>query len=356
MNIKNRTGLNKILSKCCIATAFSLLFASSTLADEKAHCDSIAPDQEALKAAKKWMDDKHTFIDSMLVQHCGKRIFEDYRRGYDSIMPHDIQSSTKTYTMLLIGVLIEQGKIESVDVPLRDLLPEYASMLEGDKAKITLHHVLTMTTGLQWRDFGKGNSFEKIIAAKDSVKYILSEPLITPPGETFFYNTGSSHLLSAIVTAITGKSAFDFGKEVLFEPLEMMDYEWDSFPDGLSLGGWGLYTRPRDMMKIGQLILDDGRWNGKQLINARFLEAATTQQIDTKGGIGGRGYGYQMWIPNGFNKTDLAAALGYGGQSIFVFDDLDLVVVFTASVEKPLENAKAQAYILSEFVVPEVAD
>ena len=341
-----------IFSLACLGLAFN----SVSISASQQTCNSTAPNVNQLQKAKIWMDDNNAYIDSMLVQHCGKKIFEDYRRGYDSIMPHDIQSSTKTYAMLLIGVLIEQGKIENTQIPLKQLLPKYAHLFTGGKENITLHQVLAMTTGLQWRDFGKGNSFEKIIAAKDSVEYILSEPLLTKPGAEFFYNTGSSHLLSAVVTAVTGQSAFEFAKKTLFEPLEMMDYEWDAFPDGLSLGGWGLYTRPRDMMKIGQLILDEGKWKGKQIVNAAFLEQATKQQADTNGGIGGKGYGYQMWIPNGFDKTDLAAAQGFGGQSIFIFEELDLVVVFTASVEKPAENAKAEFHILSKFIVPQFAN
>lgn len=335
---------------------YGLVWEGALANDQSPACASESPDLSRLDSAKRFLDEEGGQIHSMIVQHCGRRVFEDYRLGFDSIMPHDLQSATKTYSMLLIGVLIEHGDIESVDTPLKKLLPDYAHLLSGEKADITLRHVLSMTSGLAWRDFGKGNSFEKIIAAEDTVEFVLSEPLKTKPGETFFYNTGSSHLLSAIITEQSGMSAFEFAKETLFEPLEMMDYEWDEFADGLSLGGWGLYSRPRDMAKVGQLILDGGAWEGRQIVNADFVDDARRQQTETGAGVGGGGYGYQMWIPDGFSKTQVAAALGFGGQSIYVFGDLDLVVVFTASVEKPQENAALQARVLSQFVVPQYSD
>jgi len=326
---------------------------TKTIAEnEEMSCTKTKINIEKLKEAQSWINNNQDAnIHSFLVHHCGELVFEDYFIGYDAIMPHDMQSATKSFSAMLIGVAIKDGYIKSVDQPLTELLPKYAHLLEGEKADITLYQVLNMTTGLKWVDFKRGNSFDKIIAAKDSVEFILSEPLLTKPGEKFAYNTGSSHLLSAIITATTGMSALEYANLKLFGPMKMWDYDWDVFKDGTNLGGWGIYMRPRDMMKLGQMILDDGRWQDEQIIDKSFIDQATTTQAVTDGG-GGPGYGYQMWIPKVKGVNDVAAAMGFGGQFMFVMAELNAVVVFTASVETFEQNRLDIQKVMEDFVVP----
>jgi CubicO group peptidase (beta-lactamase class C family) len=341
---------NKILSVFTLVA--SLVNLSVFSADSETTCPNSSINVSKLKEGKEWIDRNDTNIHSFLVNYCGTTVMEDYYIGYDSIMPHDLQSATKTVSSMLIGVALKEGYIKSIDQPLSELLPNYSHLLTGDKADINLRQVLNMTTGLKWVDFQKGNSFDLIAAASDSVEFILAEPLLSKPGEKFAYNTGSSHLLSAVISVNTGMSALEYANKKLFTPLKMQDYEWDAFKDGTNLGGWGLYMRPRDMIKLGQLILDDGRWNGQQLIDESYIDEATRFQVSTDNGPGGSGYGFQMWITKAEGVDVVAAAMGYGGQIIYVLDKLDIVAVFTASVETPMQNLEHINHVFSAYVVP----
>lgn len=319
---------------------------------EQQECQASPLDLPKLAEAIAWIEANESQLHSFLVYQCGRKILEDYYLGYDAIMPHDLQSATKTVSAMLIGAALKSGLLKDLDQPLVELLPDYAHLMIGAKANITLRHVLTMTTGLRWKDFGRANSFDEIAASKDSVQYILSEPLVSLPGEVFFYNTGNSHLLSAIITQLTGKSAFDYADEVLFSPLGMMDYRWDDFADGLNLGGWGLYMRPRDMAKLGMVLANQGRWEGRPILDADFLRQAMTAQAATQGGPGGSGYGFQMWIQDDLTEKPVAAAMGWGGQTIFVLSELDAVVVFTGSVDiNPAKNVDHIRHVLKNYVL-----
>lgn len=313
-------------------------------------CEDDAPDATLLEAARGWIADNETFIDGFIVQHCGERIIEEYYRGFHAERPHDMQSATKTFTAMLVGIALDQGIIESLDQPIIELLPDYADVLEGDKALITLEHLLEMTSGLEWTDFGDGNSFERIAEAEDSTRFILEQPLVSKPGESFFYNTGSSHLLSAIVRYNSNMPTAKFADEYLFGPLGISEYEWQTHPDGTHQGGWQLYMRPDDSAKFGQMLLDEGVWNGERILSAGFIDAATTFRNATPYGVSG--YGYHMWIETDFGADDLAAARGWGGQDIFVLDELDTVVVFNGDIWHPKEMKDHNFKLMSEFIIP----
>ena len=312
-------------------------------------CENKTVDIAKLEAAAAWIDANETYIDAFIVRRCGETLIERYFNNYDAETRHDLQSATKTVTAALIGIALHDGVIESVDQSLSTLLPNYAGLLLDEKASITLRHVLTMTSGLKWVDFGSDRSFDQMDAATDSVEWILSQPLQTKPGETFFYNTGSSHLLSAIISYNTGMSAAAYAEEKLFRPLGITDYEWGAHPDGVNQGGWQLYLRPRGMAKFGQLYLDEGVWNGLRLMGADFISEATRKHNDTDYQSG---YGWQMWIEPGFGTPDVAGARGWGGQDIFILDEHDAVVVFTGNIMHPKEMAEHNHLLMSNYVVP----
>lgn len=309
-----------------------------------------ALDTDQLEAAVEWIEANAPAVDSILVSHCGALALERYFNGYGPNALHELQSATKTFAAMLVGVALTEGLIEGLDQPIADLLPEYAALLTGPKAAITLRHALTMTTGLRWQDFGAGNSFERIAAAPDSVAFVLSEPLVTAAGDAFFYNTGSSHLLSAIVARQTARTTAAYAEERLFAPLGIDGYVWPALADGVHQGGWGMYLTPRDFLAFGQLLLDRGVVNGTPLIDPGFVDAATVRQVPT--GVGG-GYGFQMWIDtHEFEADDIAAARGYGGQDCFVLDGLDMVVVFTGDIRFPEAMARDVRTIMNRFVLP----
>ena len=320
--------------------------------DDPSTCDPAGDhiDVSQLIQAQDWIATERNFIDSFQVQHCGQDIVTGYYNDYDAETLHELQSATKTYSAMLVGIAIDHGHIAGVWQPLSELLPDHAHLLTGEKADITLEHALTMTTGLRWVDFGVDNSFDRIDQASDSVEFILSEPLDSSPGQTFFYNTGSSHLLSAIVQATTGMSAADYAEQQLFGPLGIQCYTWPALDDGVNQGGWGMEMLPADFAKLGQLMLDEGVWDGERVVSQAFIDAATAPQVDN--GYGGS-YGYQMWIEtNLFDEDDLAAARGYGGQDCFVLEELDMVATFTGDIMHPAEMAEDVASIMNSWVFP----
>lgn len=296
-----------------------------------------------------WLDARCHHLDAVMVQHRGILVYSRMFNWFRDDQPHEFQSATKTISSILIGIALDEGLVKSVDQPVVELLPEYDALLVGDKANITVEHVLTMRTGLRWVDFGIGNSFERIEAAPDSVLFVLSEPLESKPGERFFYNTGSSHLLSAIVQRTTGMSAFAYAKSRLFEPLGITQVSWPSLPDGCTQGGWGMYLSPIDMMKIGQMLSDSGTYEGRRIVSRSYVDDMFKRRAETHLNAG---YGYQLWLPDDHGHNGLGAARGYGGQDIFVARDLNLVVIFTGSIGFPERNAKNIRLLLKDVILP----
>lgn len=323
-------------------------FADDTGGAPSEECDAI--DAATLGQAVDWIASNRNSIDSFQVHHCGEPLVEQYYNGYSDTTPHDLQSATKTYTGVLIGIAIDQGVIRDVDQPILELLPAYADLLTGEKAEITVAHLLTMTSGLAWTDFGAGNSFDRIEEADDSVAFILGEPLEASPGETFHYNTGSSHLLSAILHYNTGTTTAEYAERHLFGPLGVEPVEWPALQDGVNQGGWGMYQLPSDFAKLGQLLLDEGVWQGERVVSQEYVDAATAPHVETE--YGGS-YGYQMWIQTEwFDANDIAAARGYGGQDCFVLEDLHLVATFTGDIDEPDAMAVDVTNLMNEYILP----
>lgn len=304
-----------------------------------------------IAAAREWLGTQRHYLHAMLVEQCGKLIDEQYFGLYDADQTHDLQSATKTFTGSLIGIALREGLIKSLDQPLAELLPKYRPLLTGEKAKLTLRHVLTMSTGLRWVDHGPRNSFDRQAEAEDSVAFILGEPQITKSGESWFYNTGSSHLLSAIVQQVSGMTAREYAEAKLFGPLGITSFEWRVHPDGVTQGGWLLYLRPRDMLKLGRLYLDGGVWNGARILPAEFVQAATTRQFEAKLGVG---YGFQTWVDPTLGTPRVSAAMGWGGQMIYTVHDAGAVVVFTGDIHHTVEAVADIKMLMTKWIVPDL--
>jgi CubicO group peptidase (beta-lactamase class C family) len=287
-------------------------------------------------------------VHSLLIARGGKVVFERYfSGGYDQIQErrvksatfdentlHDMKSVSKSVASLAIGIAIDRGLIKGVDQPLFDFFPELADLRTPEKDRLRLVHALTMTAGLRWIEAtpqtgDDDNDEARMHRSHDQCRYVLGLPVTAPPGQEFFYNTGTLQLLSAIMRKVTGHPLDEFARANLFEPMGIAAMEWNRIRGDTDAGG-GLRLRPRDMVKIGQLVLNGGDWNGRQLVSKAWLDASMVVRTQASAKYD---YGYLWWLgraPFDGREVRVLAALGRGGQSIRIVPDLDLVMAVTA--------------------------
>ena len=274
-------------------------------------------------------------LHSLLVVRRGKLVMEEYWNGHDRETVHDLRSSTKSITSLLLGIAIDKGLVGDPSDPLLPYLgaayPDLDQSPAG-KGRITLAHLLTMSSGLDCDDRNRKSKGQedRMYRKRDWVRYFLDLPILHPPGEVSRYCTGGVVTLGRVIAEASGLTIPEFARQYLFEPLGFKSERWSLFDrDRQTDTGGHLYLRPRDMAKIGQLILQKGNWNGTQLVSAQWVERATREQTRIDGG---KAYGYLWWIA-GLQTVDrsfrLIFASGNGGQLIFIVPELELVVVFT---------------------------
>ncbi|MEW5925136.1 MAG: serine hydrolase [Candidatus Zixiibacteriota bacterium] len=280
-------------------------------------------------------------IHSLLIIRNGFLVYERYYRGYDVNEKHQLFSVTKSFTSALIGIALEQGHIDNLDHNVLSFFPEYEGFenLTPDKEAIVLRNVLTMRMGTHWDEFtypfdDPRYSVYQIIHSPDWVKYVLDQPMVEPPGTRFRYNTGGTMVLSGILRNSVGKQAQEFADEFLMKPLGIDNYIWETGAQELTNTGWGLWMRPRDMARFGQMYLNGGKWNKKQVVPAAWVETSTFNHVRVNSIFS---YGYQWWMMPMDNVAghvpapgDIKICWGLGDQFIFVIPDLNMVVVSTA--------------------------
>ena len=325
---------------------------------------TIAPRLGARKGAN---------VHAVIVARHGTLVYERYFSGkderwgtplglvnYDAGMVHDVRSITKSITSLVVGIAFDKGWIENLDTPVLSFFPEYAELRSPEKERITLRHLLMMATGLAWDEglpySNPENSENRLYEAADPYRYVLERPVAGPPGELFNYCTGAPTLLGAVLRKATGKQFDVLAQEVLFDPLGIVQSEWIHFDNGDTMAGGGLRLRPRDLAKIGQLVLAHGAWHGKQVVSAEWIAASTAPHLNTETMYF---YGYQWWLGRslaGGRQVDWIAARGYGGQRLFIVPSQDIVVVVLAGHYdgSPLEGLIG-ASVLNQAVLPAVA-
>ena len=270
-------------------------------------------------------------MDSLLVTRHGRVVLEATYAPFRAGLKHRINSSTKAVISTLIAMAIRDGKLDSTD---RNVMALFADRtianLDERKKAITVRHLLDMTSGLEWSEGLDGfRSFLAMERSPDWQQFILDQPMSTAPGTSFYYDSGNSHLLSAILTKVTGTSAFDYAREVLFGPLGIDDVMWRSDPQGVSAGGAGLYMHPRDMAKIGYLYLRGGVWEGRQILPASWIEAVRKADVDMREPWAtDLRYGSQFWVVPG---RDAYMAVGFDRQLIVIMPKLDIVAVTTGA-------------------------
>jgi len=290
-------------------------------------------------------------VHAVVVARGGRLVFERYFRGaderpgriygsraetlsFDADTLHDMKSVSKSVAALAVGVALDRGLIPGVDEPVWSFFPELSDLRSDGRENIRLSHVLTMSMGLDWVEAtpatGDFNNDEaRTWLAWDPCRYVLSRAVKAPPGREFLYNTGALMLVSAIIGKATGAPLDEFARETLFEPMGITGAQWRRFRGYTDAGG-GLHLRPRDMAKIGQLVLAGGRWGDRQLVSKAWIETSTAPKLDA---TQGQSYGYLWWLGGHRLKrreVRWIGALGRGGQSIRIVPELDLVVAVTA--------------------------
>ena len=254
----------------------------------------------------------------MFLRH-GYVVAECAFEPYDMDMWHVSYSMCKSIVGMAIGILVDEGKL-SVDDKLSDIFSSRFNPLNFFRKTITVKQLLTMSSGVDFSEAGA-------ISGNDWRKSFLESSFKFDPGKEFEYNSMNTYMLSAIVTELTGKSLFDFVRERIFEPMGIWRCFWESCPQSITKGGWGLFMRIEDMAKLGQLYLQKGEWDGKQLVPANWVIESTSWQIET-GKEDNSHYGYQLWIND--DRPGSFAYNGMMGQNVFIYPDIDMVVVTNA--------------------------
>jgi len=302
-------------------------------------------------------------IHSLVIVKNGYLVLDEYFNGYDYDDLHSCYSMTKSVSSAVIGMVIDQGLLDSVGVCMREYFQDYQDIDWSDgKDRITLRDMLTMTSGLEWEELQISysnplNSHTQMTHSEDWIEFVLRRPMEHTPGTAFEYDSGTSHMLGAIIRETTGMPIDSFAREYLFGPLGIIDSYWYRDPRGNPCTGGsrgGVMLRPRDMAKFGLLYLDHGEWNTTQLVSPEWVDASITRYVNVNF-VGSSGYGYQWWIAvfdyDGM-KIEVPYAMGYGGQYIFVIEDLDMVVVFTGGGGGN-EYAYTQVFeIMIEYILP----
>lgn len=271
-------------------------------------------------------EDRHFGTLGALVIKDGKLVWETYLRSMnDRDHVHHIQSATKTVTSLALGIARDDGLVPSLEMTTGELFPSEVDGLDARKAQITLHDLLTMRSGLEFdnEDFSIEMWVDK---PKHPLRYMLDKPLYADPGERFYYRDVDSQLVGYALDRLAHETEGALVTQRLFSPLGIDDFDWERGPDGVYVAAHGLHLRPRDLAKLGQLMLDAGVWRGTRLVSAEWLELATRSHVDstTRDGSGNPfGYGYYTWIVPGIGY----AAWGHGGQFVLVVPDRRLVLV-----------------------------
>jgi CubicO group peptidase (beta-lactamase class C family) len=278
---------------------------------------------------------------SLLVARNGKLVAEEYYNNYDRTQLNHVRSVTKSVISALIGIALDKGLIKSVDQTLADY--PISSSLDQQKRQISIRHLLTMTSGLQWNEIS-GPDYSNWISSGDQIEYVLQKPLVATPGQQFTYNSGAVHLLSVLLTKATGMNTLAFADEHLFDPLGITEKRWEQVSGGYYNGGAGLELHARDMVKLGLLFLQNG-FSGKQPVVPAGWVAQSTQAQQRLGfvysAMNNVNYGYLWWLDSGQSRPAFLA-WGYGGQFIYCVPALNLVIVTTSQWQLSAADADQQ--------------
>jgi CubicO group peptidase (beta-lactamase class C family) len=314
-------------------------------------------------------------IHTVVVARRGKLVAEHYLSGTDRrfasedlgvvhftpTTKHDMRSISKSVTALLVGIALGEGKYPALDSAVIESFPEYAHLRTPENARITFRDLLPMAHGWKWNEsaawLSPDNTERPMFEDTDPYRFIWEQPVIVPPGTLFNYSGGATTLLGGVLARSTGRKIDDYAREKLFGPLSITDFEWRDFRNAQEIAAFGgLRLRPRDLAKIGQLMVSGGMWHGQRVLPESWVAESVKPRFNTDGPLF---YGYQWWLGRTLYRgrsVDWIAGFGLGGQRLYILPELDLVVAITAAhYSGPLQGIIPYA-ILNRFVLPAIKD
>ncbi|MCM3595036.1 beta-lactamase family protein [Metabacillus idriensis] len=276
-------------------------------------------------------------INAVVFSQNSSVIFEYYKNRKQQDKLHKLNSCTKSIMSILIGIALDKGYLSSLDEPLYHFFPEIFEQ-QPDKRKmyLTMRDIITMTDGLDFPEFGEWNCFAPMIYHSDIVKFVIDRPLIHEIGTHMNYNSGCSHILSAIIKQVTGMTTEEFAIKHLFAPLGIKEYQWYKDKMNIHKGADGLVLKIGDMQKIGQLMLQKGMYNEKRIVTSEWISQSTKPNLMTYDYIGY--YGMHWWVNKLDRNKDFSKentfyfALGFGGQYIIIVPQSETVITITSDI------------------------
>ena len=348
---------------------------------QTANADSLGVDSVRLAALtqsiRSWPE---LGVHAILIQRNDRLIYEEYFDGFDerwgqplgrvtmtADSKHDLRSITKSVISALVGIAHGEGKIESLDQPLIKWFPEYTELDTPERRRVTVRHALSMTSGFDWNEDVPYNDprNDEIRMTRDSqpLRYALARPFLVEPGSDFKYNGGLTQVLAAVLERATKMSLEDYARIKLFEPLGITDVEWVGNLADMPAAASGLRMRARDLTKFGSLYLNGGKWKGKQVIPADWVDISTRRHFRfrsrTGPDSGGEfGYGFFWWYscyPSPAGLIEARTAVGNGQQRIFVLPTLNTVVtIFAGRYNDFTTGSTLGRRILLDHVIPAI--
>ncbi|MDZ7659915.1 serine hydrolase [Fodinibius sp.] len=289
-------------------------------------------------------------VTSLLIQQNGKQLAEFYFNGMEKGEPTNIKSASKSIISLLVGIAVENGYIKTVNQPIEPYFEDYFNANpDSIKESITIKDLLTMRSGLETTSF---HNYGRWVISDNWIKFALDQPLEKQPGGDMAYSTGTSHLLSVIISKATGMSTRAFAEEYLFHPMNIKLGGWDRDPQGYYMGGNNMALAPDDMIKIGQMLLNRGRYNGQRIVSKDWI--VDSFKTYTRSNYNPYDYGY-MWWNKPVGNYKVYFAWGYGGQYIFIIPKLDATIVLTGALDNATQSRSYKEPVfdlLDEQIIP----
>lgn len=333
---------------------------------------AVADDKLSARLVEMERDGRVYGLHALLVARGGKVLFEHYGRGEDEAwgrklgqitfaptVLHDLRSVSKSIVGMLYGIALADGKVPPPEAKLYEQFPEYADLAkQPGRERLTVAHVLSMTLGFEWDELtipygDPRNSEIAMELSTDRYRYVLDRPMVDEPGVKWTYNGGCTALLGRLITKGTGDKLPDYARRVLFDPMALGPTEWSNGLKGEAAAASGLRMRAPDLLRIGQMVLAGGAWQGRQIVSAKWLEQSTARVVVIDGPFGYGRHWYLLTPPAGAKTI---SAIGWGGQRLFIMPGLDLVVAMNCgNYSRPgIEQRRVADILLRELVLPAV--